>query len=884
MGKLIVVTGGAGFIGSHLCERLLAAGQTVISLDNYFAGSRDNHIDGVEYREGHTKDIEIHIPETPDLIFHLGEYSRVEQSLLEPELVHDLNVVGTEGVVEFWKKRKCKLVYAGSSTKFGDGGMARTATPYASTKADNTELVKKTGDALGLPYAITYFYNVYGPRERAGTYGTVIEIFRRMYLRGAPITVTSPGTQTRNFTHVADIVDGLMLVGERGAGDEYGLGNEKVFSMLDVARLFGGEILMLPERPGNRMSSSLDTRKARAIGWEAERRLEDYLEEFLATNERAAPLDDRVLVFSTTFHPVSGPAEDALVELMRALPQVSFDVVTTRFSPRAENASSPVPNATVHRVGFGTPFDKYLFPILGFWRGIALSRTHTYLFAWAIFASYAAFAALLLKRYARLPLLITLADQDLTRAGSLKRWLLRIALSGADQVYGMKSKDDRAAARLARKDTLRQSIGDGDAFANQIRFAYSNILAKAPARAKRRVLIFSLNYYPRFIGGAEVALKEITDRIPDIEFHMIALRFDSELPKTERIGNVLVHRIGFATRRPSIGDLGRYPLKLNKYWYQLAAAWKADALHAKYRYDGTWAMMAHSCGIPAGIFKNKHPEVKYLLTLQEGDPPEAIEALMRPVAKLFRQGFEKADALQAISHFLLAWGKRSGFRGEAVVVPNAVDTKRFAEAYTEHARSAMRESFGKKENDIFIVTTSRLVHKNGIDDVIRALPLLPAHVSFLIYGIGPDEAMLKKLAADQGVADRTRFMGEIGHDAMPLMLSACDIFARPSRSEGMGNSFVEAMAAGLPVIATQEGGIADFLFDAVRNPEMPATGWAVDANSPEQIAAAVERILAHPEESKKVVETARKLVGEKYDWDLIAADMQRLFSKLLNDN
>ncbi len=476
MGKLVLVTGGAGLIGSHVCERLAREGHTVISLDNYFAGTKQNHVTGVEYREGHTKDIETLVPETPDLIFHLGEYSRVEQSVFEPEIVHDLNVVGTQGVVEYWKKRKCKLVYAGSSTKFGDGGMARTATPYASTKADNTELVKKTGDALKLPYAITYFYNVYGPRERAGTYGTVIEIFKQMYLRGAPLTVTSPGTQVRNFTHVQDIVDGLMLVGEKGMGDEYGLGNEKVFSILDIARLFGTEILMLPERAGNRMTSALDTSKSRALGWDTERRLEDYLEEFLSTHTRTAPLDDRVLVFSTTFHPVSGPAEDALVGLMRALPDISFDVITTRFTEGAERTPSPVQNATIHRVGWGRPFDKYFFPLLGFMKARTLIKSHTYLFAWAIFASYAALAAALLKRIAHIPLLITLADQDLARAGGIKQTFLKTALSEADQVYGMASSDDRAAARLARKATLRQSIGDGDAFANQIRFAYASIL------------------------------------------------------------------------------------------------------------------------------------------------------------------------------------------------------------------------------------------------------------------------------------------------------------------------------------------------------------------------------------------------------------------------
>src|SRR6185437_9452621 len=174
----------------------------------------------------------------------------------------------------------------GSSTKFGDEGLTRKTSPYASTKADNTERVKKTGDELGLPYAITYFYNVFGPGERAGAYGTVIEIFRQMYLRGAPMTVVAPGTQMRNFTHVDDIVDGLVLVGESGEGDEYGLGNEKKFSILDVARLFGTEILMLPERAGNRMGSALDTSKSRALGWEAEQRLEDYLQEFLNAHPR----------------------------------------------------------------------------------------------------------------------------------------------------------------------------------------------------------------------------------------------------------------------------------------------------------------------------------------------------------------------------------------------------------------------------------------------------------------------------------------------------------------------------------------------------------------------------------------------------------------------
>lgn len=397
----------------------------------------------------------------------------------------------------------------------------------------------------------------------------------------------------------------------------------------------------------------------------------------------------------------------------------------------------------------------------------------------------------------------------------------------------------------------------------------------------KRILIFDLQYYP-FVGGAEVAIKEITDRVPpeEIEFHLITARFDSTLPRAERIGNVTVHRIGLAIPKPSIGDLKKFPLHLNKHLYQLWAVPHAVRLHLRYRFDGIWAMMAHSSGIPAGLFKALFPKTRYLLTLQEGDPPGYIEGMMRPVWPLFVQGFRNADELQAISTFLLQWGKRMGFRGEGTVIPNAVDTKRFAAEPDPAAVDAMRRELGKQEGDVYLVTTSRLVHKNAVDDVIRALPLLPEHVSFIVFGIGPDEEKLRKLAHELTVDARVQFRGQIGHEEMPVALRACDIFIRPSRSEGMGNSFVEAMAAGLPVIATQEGGIADFLFDAVRNPDRETTGWAVDPDSPEQIAAATLDIIEHPEKVASVLVTARELAKTKYDWEIVAKDMRELFANL----
>jgi len=282
--KTVVVTGGAGFIGSNLCRRLAAEGYTVIALDNYFAGSRESRTAGVEYREGHTRDIAKLVPEDVGLIYHLGEYARVEQSLSEPDVVWDLNVSGTHGVLEFWRTRnlagkECKLVYAGSSTKFADGGLARVATPYAWTKAANTELVKNYANWYKLPFAITYFYNVYGPGERADRYGTLIEIFRQKYMRGEPLGVVSPGTQKRNFTHVDDIVEGLVLVGQIGEGEEFGLGDEREYSVLEIAQMFGGKVEMLPERAGNRMGSVINTTRSKALGWSVKRSIKEYIEE-----------------------------------------------------------------------------------------------------------------------------------------------------------------------------------------------------------------------------------------------------------------------------------------------------------------------------------------------------------------------------------------------------------------------------------------------------------------------------------------------------------------------------------------------------------------------------------------------------------------------------
>src|SRR5262249_15021309 len=157
--------------------------------------------------------------------------------------------------------------------------------PYAWTKAKNVEYIRNFSNWYGLDYVITYFYNAYGPGQIAhGKYATVIGIFERQYLAGTPLTVVSPGTQTRDFTHIDDIVDGVLICAEKGSGDGYLLGTGVEWPIVDVARMFGTEIDMVPELPGERTRGRADVTKARDLGWRPRHRLDEYIADFVAAH------------------------------------------------------------------------------------------------------------------------------------------------------------------------------------------------------------------------------------------------------------------------------------------------------------------------------------------------------------------------------------------------------------------------------------------------------------------------------------------------------------------------------------------------------------------------------------------------------------------------
>lgn len=399
----------------------------------------------------------------------------------------------------------------------------------------------------------------------------------------------------------------------------------------------------------------------------------------------------------------------------------------------------------------------------------------------------------------------------------------------------------------------------------------------------KKILIFSLDYLPGTISGAEAAIEEIVKRInpEEIEFHMVTLYYDSAVPRVGKIGNVLIHRVGlFGKPHASLEERRQFPLHYNKHYFQFAAAIRAFFLHRTYHYDGVWAMMAHGTGVPVSLF-NILTGVPYALTLQEGDPPEYIERTMKPLWPLFKRAFTHAQVLQSISHFLADWAKRMGYPREPFIIRNGANPESILPTFDMEEVESLKAKLGKKAGEIFLVNTARLVHQKGFDTTIRALTLLPPHIKLLVVGGGPDEGMLKGLAVELGLGERVIFTGQIDRSEVTKYRFAGDIFVGPSRSEGLGNAFLSAMACRLPVVATQVGGIADFLFDAKRNPDKGTTGWAVDPESPEQIAEAVQDILAHPEKVCEVTERAREMVVAEYDWDIVAKRMQcEVFEKI----
>jgi len=384
--------------------------------------------------------------------------------------------------------------------------------------------------------------------------------------------------------------------------------------------------------------------------------------------------------------------------------------------------------------------------------------------------------------------------------------------------------------------------------------------------AKKNILIFSIAYAP-FVGGAEVAVREITDRLGDYEFDMLTARLSPRIARFEKIGNVNVYRLGFG-------------FGFDKYLFLFLAPLKALFLNKKRSYALSWSIMAAYAGFAGLFFKLVRPGTPFLLTLQEGDPLPEIERKVRLVWPIFKKIFLKADHIQAISNFLADWARKIGYKGDLSVVSNGVDTQKFkiqpssraqVEGNSKFKIADFKEKLKIKSEERVIITVSRLVKKNGVEDIIKAAQDL--RFKLLIIGKGEQEEYLKDLTKKLNLEDNVLFLGEVSHKDLPQYLWISDVFVRPSLSEGLGNAFLEAMAAGVPVIGTKVGGIPDFLREG-------ETGLFCEVQNPKSIAEKIETLLKDKKLRLRLVENGIRSVEEKYNWDSIARQIENIFKKL----
>jgi UDP-glucose 4-epimerase len=293
MRNVLVVTGGAGFIGSNLVSELLKFKKfKVVSIDNYSSGHVKNHIKNkkVRYLKDSTKNIEILLKNYVGkihTIFHFGEFARIYQSFKKINECFSSNIEGSLNVFNFALKNKIRLIYSATSASLGNKGQDMNLSPYAFSKAKNLELLENFKKWFGFRYEVVYFYNVYGEKQICkGDMATVVGIFEDHFKRGKKLPVVRPGTQARRFTHVYDTIKACVFAWKKNKCKHYSIASSKSFSIIQLAKLFKNKIRYLPMRKGERFASALTKMNLsnKIVRLSAKIRLKDYINNFLSNN------------------------------------------------------------------------------------------------------------------------------------------------------------------------------------------------------------------------------------------------------------------------------------------------------------------------------------------------------------------------------------------------------------------------------------------------------------------------------------------------------------------------------------------------------------------------------------------------------------------------
>ena len=510
--KTILVTGGAGFIGSHLVEKYLHEGHRVIVIDNLQTTWKPKYLEH-HFKNPNFKFIQgdiidpIHIKEKIDWIINCACAGSYTSYQFNPVHTIKTNTIGIINLLELAKRDGATILQTSTSEVYGDPlevpqneeyrGNVNPLGPracYDEGKRVGETLMMDYHREFGVDIRIIRIFNTYGANMDQND-GRAVTNFVLNALQGKDLVIYGDGSHTRSFQYIEDLIEGIdRFMKHQGETGPINLGNPGEITMKELAKTIiamiksPSKIIYAAGATDDPKRRCPDIAKAkRILGWEPKIPLRTGLEKTIPYFRTLEPAEKKVLVFATTYYPDLGPAEKALFELSKQMPDTEFHIVTTKFR-KGVTGVEEVGTDIVHRVGVGSSLDKYLLPIAGFMKARQLAKTHQYRFVWSIMGSYSGMAALLYKlTNNESNLLMTLDDKELSHKGWKARLLTpiyRLVLRKAGTIY-VSNIALAQGAQLLKDVPAIAPAGDTKSFVNKVRFAYADMANKLEKKLHR---------------------------------------------------------------------------------------------------------------------------------------------------------------------------------------------------------------------------------------------------------------------------------------------------------------------------------------------------------------------------------------------------------------